>query len=265
MSDRPAIPFLRPPRPSSARIARRPPRPAVIACSTIASSSSARRSPNSKPPSPTSAAPPTASAISSGTDAIQIAMMGEGVGPGDAVFLPAFTYTATAEVPLVLGATPVFVDVDPRTYQIDLAHLEARIEDVKRRRQAPPARRHRRRPVRPTRRLARPCSAIARKHDLFTLDDCAQSFGATHHGKPLGTQADATIASFFSLEIPRRLRRRRRHLHPVRREGRPVSQPAHPRRGRDPLPGPPHRHERPHGHDPGGRPALQARPSSPTS
>ena len=56
--------------------------------------------------------------VSSGTDAIQIAMMAEGIGRGDAVFLPAFTYTATAEVPLLLGATPVFVDVDPRTFQV---------------------------------------------------------------------------------------------------------------------------------------------------
>ena len=62
-------------------------------------------------------------AVSSGTDALQIALMAEGIGRGDAVFLPAFTYTATAEVPLVLGATPVFVDVDPRTFQIDPAHL----------------------------------------------------------------------------------------------------------------------------------------------
>ncbi|HEY5302343.1 MAG TPA: aminotransferase class I/II-fold pyridoxal phosphate-dependent enzyme, partial [Acetobacteraceae bacterium] len=69
--------------------------------------------------------------VSSGTDAIQIALMAEGIGPGDAVFLPAFTYTATAEVPLVLGATPVFVDVDPRSFQIDPAHLEARIAAVR--------------------------------------------------------------------------------------------------------------------------------------
>ena len=68
--------------------------------------------------------------VSSGTDALQIAMMAENIGRGDAVFLPAFTYTATAEVPLVLGATPVFVDVDPRTFQIDPAHLTARIEQV---------------------------------------------------------------------------------------------------------------------------------------
>ena len=65
--------------------------------------------------------------VSSGTDVIQIALMTEGIGPGDAVFLPAFTYTATAEVALVLGATPAFVDVDPRTFQIDPVSLEQRI------------------------------------------------------------------------------------------------------------------------------------------
>ena len=69
--------------------------------------------------------------VSSGTDALQIAMMAEGVGRGDAVFLPAFTYTATAEVPLVLGATPVFVDVDPETFNISIPDLEARIAAVK--------------------------------------------------------------------------------------------------------------------------------------
>src|SRR6476659_1574315 len=69
-------------------------------------------------------------AVSSGTDALQIAMMAEGIGRGDAVFLPAFTYTATAEVPLVLGATPVFVDVDPHSFNIDLADLVRRVELV---------------------------------------------------------------------------------------------------------------------------------------
>src|SRR5919202_1033730 len=68
--------------------------------------------------------------VSSGTDALQIAMMAEGIGPGDAVFLPAFTYTATAEVPLVLGATPVFVDVDPAGFNLDLADLERRVAAV---------------------------------------------------------------------------------------------------------------------------------------
>src|ERR1700712_4020992 len=69
--------------------------------------------------------------VSSGTDALQIAMMAEGIGRGDAVFLPAFTYTATAEVPLVLGAVPIFVDVDPRTFQMDPKHLAERVAAVR--------------------------------------------------------------------------------------------------------------------------------------
>lgn len=134
--------------------------------------------------------------ISSGTDALQIAMMAEGIGRGDAVFLPAFTYTATAEVPLVLGATPVFVDVDPRTFQIDPAHLEARIAQVK------AAGKLRPRMLVAVDLFGQPAdwpalSAIAEREKLFTLDDCAQSFGASQGGKRLGSQADATMASFF--------------------------------------------------------------------
>jgi len=134
--------------------------------------------------------------VSSGTDALQIALMAEGIGHGDAVFLPAFTYTATAEVPLVLGATPVFVDVDSRTFQIDPAHLEQRIAETR------TAGRLRPRAVIGVDLFGQPAdwvsvSAIAAHEKLFTLDDCAQSFGASLHGKPLGTQAHATIASFF--------------------------------------------------------------------
>ncbi len=134
--------------------------------------------------------------ISSGTDAIQIAMMAEDIGPGDAVFLPAFTYTATAEVPLVLGATPVFVDVDPRTFQINPDHLASRIAETRAKTKLTP------KMVIGVDLFGQPAdwpaiSAIAAREGLFTLDDCAQSYGATHHGVPLGTQADATIASFF--------------------------------------------------------------------
>ncbi len=106
-------------------------------------------------------------AVSSGTDAIQIAFMAEGIGPGDAVFLPAFTYTATAEVPLVMGATPVFVDVDPRTFQIDPGHLEHRIAEVRQERKAAAAGADRRRPVRSAGRLAgtqRDCRARGPVH-----------------------------------------------------------------------------------------------------
>src|SRR3954452_12925515 len=135
-------------------------------------------------------------AVSSGTDAIQIAFMAEGIGPGDAVFLPAFTYTATAEVPLVLGATPVFVDVDPRSFQIDPVHLERRIAEVRRDGRLRP------RALIGVDLFGQPADwpalgAIAQREGLFTLDDLAQSFGCTLHGRPLGTVADATAASFF--------------------------------------------------------------------
>ena len=134
--------------------------------------------------------------VSSGTDALQIAMMAEEIGRGDAVFLPAFTYTATAEVPLVLGATPVFVDVDPLTFQIDPAHLERRIAEIR------AAGRLRPRAVIGVDLFGQPAdwdalAAISAREKLFTIDDLAQSFGAALHGKMLGTQADATATSFF--------------------------------------------------------------------
>jgi dTDP-4-amino-4,6-dideoxygalactose transaminase len=134
--------------------------------------------------------------VSSGTDALQIAMMAEGIGRGDAVFLPAFTYTATAEVPLLLGATPVFVDVDPSTFQIDLASLKARIAAVKRGGALRP------RAVVGVDLFGQPAdwpgiNDIAAREGLFTLDDCAQSFGAALNGARLGRAADATATSFF--------------------------------------------------------------------
>ncbi|WP_298216939.1 DegT/DnrJ/EryC1/StrS aminotransferase family protein [Acidocella sp.] len=134
--------------------------------------------------------------VSSGTDALQIALMAEGVGPGDAVFLPAFTYTATAEVPLLLGATPVFVDVDPRSFQIDLASLAARIAGVREAGRLKP------RAIIGVDLFGQPADwpglgAIAAREGLFTLDDCAQAFGAAQHGVRLGKAADATATSFF--------------------------------------------------------------------
>ena len=135
-------------------------------------------------------------AVSSGTDALQIALMAEEIGRGDAVFLPAFTYTATAEVPLVLGAAPVFVDVDPHTFQMDPAHLAARIAAVR------AAGKLRPRAVIGVDLFGQPAdwpaiAAIAAREGLFTLDDLAQSFGCTLHGRALGSAADATATSFF--------------------------------------------------------------------
>ena len=135
-------------------------------------------------------------AVSSGTDALQIALMAEAIGPGDAVFLPAFTYTATAEVPLLLGGTPVFVDVDPHTFQMDPTHLAERIREVRRHGTLLP------RAIIGVDLFGQPADwaalrDIARGEGLFTLDDCAQSFGATLGGQRLGTAADATATSFF--------------------------------------------------------------------
>ncbi|AQT04899.1 MAG: DegT/DnrJ/EryC1/StrS family aminotransferase [Acetobacter persici] len=134
--------------------------------------------------------------VSSGTDALQIVMMAEGIGRGDAVFLPAFTYTATAEVPLVLGATPVFVDVDPSTFQIDPEHLRARIRAVKE------AGKLTARAIVGVDLFGQPAPwpelrNIAEEEGLFLLADCAQSFGAVLEGKPLGREATATTLSFF--------------------------------------------------------------------
>jgi dTDP-4-amino-4,6-dideoxygalactose transaminase len=134
--------------------------------------------------------------VSSGTDALQIAMMAEGIGRGHAVFLPAFTYTATAEVPLLLGATPVFVDVDPRTFQIDPDDLLARIASVEAEGVLKP------RAIVGVDLFGQPAPwprlrSIAAAKNLYLLDDCAQSFGASLGDRKLGCEADATAISFF--------------------------------------------------------------------
>jgi len=134
--------------------------------------------------------------VSSGTDALQIAMMAEGIGRGDAVFLPAFTYTATAEVPLVLGATPIFVDVDPDSFNMDLADLAHRIALVLAEGKLKP------RAIVGVDLFGLPADwdgirAIAARLGMFTLDDAAQAFGATLHGKSLGQHSDATTLSFY--------------------------------------------------------------------
>ncbi|WP_198377505.1 DegT/DnrJ/EryC1/StrS family aminotransferase [Neoroseomonas rubea] len=134
--------------------------------------------------------------VSSGTDALQIAMMAEGIGRGDAVFLPAFTYTATAEVPLVLGATPVFVDVDAETFNIDIADLERRIAMVKKDGRLTP------RAVVGVDLFGLPADwraieAMCAREGMFALDDAAQAFGAALHGKRLGRWGHAAALSFY--------------------------------------------------------------------
>ncbi|MEQ8603722.1 MAG: DegT/DnrJ/EryC1/StrS family aminotransferase [Marivibrio sp.] len=133
---------------------------------------------------------------SSGTDALLMIMMAEGVGPGDAIFVPSFTFTATAEVPLLLGATPVFVDVDEDDFNLSLEDLERRIGDVKSAGRLNP------RGVLATDLFGLPMDYdavhdLARRHDLTVWADAAQSFGGMYQNKRVGSLCRATATSFF--------------------------------------------------------------------
>ena len=130
-----------------------------------------------------------------GTDALLLALMAEGVGSGDAVFVPAFTFVATAEVAVLVGATPVFVDVRPDTFNLDAESLEAAIGQAKRRGLNP-------RCVIPVDLYGQPADykvigAIAEAHSLLTIADAAQSFGASLYGRKVGTLAAYTATSFY--------------------------------------------------------------------
>jgi dTDP-4-amino-4,6-dideoxygalactose transaminase len=132
---------------------------------------------------------------SSGTDALALVLMAKAVGPGQAVFCPAFTFCATAEVVAWLGATPVFVDVDEATFTMDPQSLEDAISVARGLRLNPVG-------LIPVDLFGQPADydsilAIAAHHGLWTLCDAAQSFGATFAGRRVGTIGDATATSFF--------------------------------------------------------------------
>ncbi len=124
-----------------------------------------------------------------GTDALQIALMALGVGHGDEVITPGFTYIATAEAAAVLGAKPVYVDIDPRTYNLDPALLEAAITP-------------RTKAIIPVS-LYGQCAdfdainAIAARHGLPVIEDAAQSLGATYKGRKSGNLTTIATTSFF--------------------------------------------------------------------
>ncbi len=132
---------------------------------------------------------------SNGTDALRLVLMAWGIGSGDAVVCPAFTFCATAEVVALAGATPVFADVLPDTFNLDPASCERAVATAKRAGLKPRA-------VIPVDLFGLPAdhgaiAAIAAAHDLKVLDDAAQSFGATYRGRKLGTLGTATATSFF--------------------------------------------------------------------
>lgn len=127
--------------------------------------------------------------VANGTDALQIAQMAFGIGPGDEVITPGFTYIATAETVALLGAKPVYVDVCPKTYNLDPEKLEAAIT--------------------PKTKAIIPVSlygqcadfdainAIAQKYGIPVIEDAAQSFGATYKGKRSCNLSTVACTSFF--------------------------------------------------------------------
>jgi dTDP-4-amino-4,6-dideoxygalactose transaminase len=134
-------------------------------------------------------------ACASGTDALLMVLMAKGVGPGDAVLCPSFTFCATGEVVALVGATPVFVDVDEATFNMDPASLKRGILTAKRHGLKPVA-------VMPVDLFGQSAdhdeiAAIAREEGLFVLDDACQAFGASYQGRRLGTFGLATATSFF--------------------------------------------------------------------
>lgn len=132
---------------------------------------------------------------SSGTDALLMVLMAKGIGPGDAVLCPSFTFCATGEAVALTGATPLFVDVDEVTFNIDIASLKRGIGTAKKLGLKPRA-------IIPVDLFGQAADhtavgAVAADEGLFVLDDAAQGFGASHRGQKLGSFGLATATSFF--------------------------------------------------------------------
>lgn len=128
-------------------------------------------------------------ALASGTDALHLALVAAGIKRGDEVITTPFTFIATAEAASYIGAVPVFTDIDPVTFNIDIEKIEAAITNKTR-------------AVIPVHLYGQPAEmnglmALAKKHGLRVIEDCAQSFGAEYHGRKTGTFGDAGCFSFF--------------------------------------------------------------------
>jgi dTDP-4-amino-4,6-dideoxygalactose transaminase len=133
----------------------------------------------------------------SGTDALLMALLAYQIGPGDAVFTSPFTFIATAEVISLLGATPVFVDIDPKTFNIDPVKLQSAIKAVPDKNSV----------LKPRGIICvdlfglpadyNRINTIAGKHDLFVIEDAAQSFGGEANGKMACSYGNIGCTSFF--------------------------------------------------------------------
>jgi UDP-2-acetamido-2-deoxy-ribo-hexuluronate aminotransferase len=136
---------------------------------------------------------------SSGTDALLMPLMAYGVGPGDAIFTTPFTFIATAEVIQLLGATPIFADIDPKTFNIDPGALAEAITSLGKN---PKTAHLKPKGIIPVDLFGQPAdydkiNSLAKRHGLFVLEDAAQSLGATYKGRRAGSLADVAGTSFF--------------------------------------------------------------------
>ncbi len=133
-----------------------------------------------------------------GTDALTLVGMAEKIGPGDAIFVPAFTFVASAEAFILLGATPYFVDVDPDTFNIDVENLKTGIHDARAQGLEP-------RMIVAVDLFGQPAdynalNIVAQEEGLVLVADAAQSLGASLNNKRVGTLADYTTTSFFPVK-----------------------------------------------------------------
>lgn len=128
-------------------------------------------------------------ALNSGTDALHLALRALDIGAGDEVITVAFTFVATTEAIGIVGAKPVFVDIDPDTFNIDVEKIENAITPKTK-------------AIIPVHLYGQPCDMnvimdIAKKHDLFVIEDCCQAIGAKFEGKMVGSFGDVGCFSFF--------------------------------------------------------------------
>lgn len=135
-------------------------------------------------------------ACANGTDALLMPLMALGIGPGDAVFCPSFTFAATAEVVALAGAAPVFVDVDPDTYNIDVESLKAAVDRVRAEGRLTP------KAILPVDLFGlaadyKALSAIASGEELYLVEDAAQAIGGTYGNTRCGAFGDVAGTSFY--------------------------------------------------------------------
>lgn len=131
-------------------------------------------------------------ALNSCTSALHLSLLAAGIGPGDEVITSPLTFCATVNAILQVGATPILVDVDPQTLNLNPAGIQARIND-------------RTRALLPVHFAGRPCDmseilalALAQRHALIVIEDCAHAIEATYRGHPLGTLGDFGCFSFYA-------------------------------------------------------------------